>query len=539
MPSCLGVYVENNIIKYAKVSKERENIKVEAYGIKFYDDLDEAIKQIVNETYSYKSPISINISEEQYYYADLFSLLTKSDLEKAINTEFEYFCNENKKNADAMEYKKIITKNIKDRDKLRIIYSYTDKAKIITKLKPFDGFNVKSILPLPISITNLNKFKEKKNSIIVNMEKETTITTIIAGEIYKIDKISDGMKDILDAIIIKENSFAKAYEICKNSTIYTTEGKSLQVEENEYMVDIMPVLYSIVQKVQKTILENGIDISNIYITGLASIINNIDLYFQENFSDKKCELLVPYFTEKTNLKLNIKDYIEVNSAISLALQGLTNSIKDINFKGESTINKMLKILTTDVGGSKSKTKNGKKAVFSNLNTAINITEKGLFKVLIAILIIMISYISCEKYLAKSIDSKSDEIKNLIQDTQTKINNNTKITKIINSKINNYEKLLNNITENNQKLSNNFASKNAIPNLLNNIMAIIPKQVQLTSIENTTDKQIVINAQSEKYEHLGYFKAKLKADNILINVTSTSGIKENGVVKVIIEGTLPY
>ena len=55
MQSCLGLYIENNIIKYAKTSKERETVKVESYGVKFYDDLEKAIKQIVTETFSFKT----------------------------------------------------------------------------------------------------------------------------------------------------------------------------------------------------------------------------------------------------------------------------------------------------------------------------------------------------------------------------------------------------------------------------------------------------------------------------------------------------
>ena len=35
MPSCLGIYIEEHLIKYAKVSNEY--IKVEAFGIKFND----------------------------------------------------------------------------------------------------------------------------------------------------------------------------------------------------------------------------------------------------------------------------------------------------------------------------------------------------------------------------------------------------------------------------------------------------------------------------------------------------------------------
>ena len=41
--SCLGLYVEENLIKYAKVSKDHDNIKVEAFGIKFYEKIGERI----------------------------------------------------------------------------------------------------------------------------------------------------------------------------------------------------------------------------------------------------------------------------------------------------------------------------------------------------------------------------------------------------------------------------------------------------------------------------------------------------------------
>ena len=58
MASCLGLYIENNLIKYAKVSKNNDLLKVESFGVKFYENLEDAIKQIVEETYSFKIPIS-------------------------------------------------------------------------------------------------------------------------------------------------------------------------------------------------------------------------------------------------------------------------------------------------------------------------------------------------------------------------------------------------------------------------------------------------------------------------------------------------
>ena len=61
MSSCLGLYIDEHLIKYAKVSKDHEKIKVESFGIKFYEKIGEAIDQIVEETYSQKTPISVNI----------------------------------------------------------------------------------------------------------------------------------------------------------------------------------------------------------------------------------------------------------------------------------------------------------------------------------------------------------------------------------------------------------------------------------------------------------------------------------------------
>ena len=79
---------------------------------------------------------------------------------------------------------------------------------------------------------------------------------------------------------------------------------------------------------------------------------------------------------------------------------------------------------------------------------------------------------------------------------------------------------------------------AVPNLLERIMFVIPQKVQITSIDNTQGTHITIQAQSEKYEQLGYFKAMLSSKGILTDVKSTSGMKDGGVVKVTIEGDLP-
>ena len=49
------------------------------------------------------------------------------------------------------------------------------------------------------------------------------------------------------------NSYSKSYEICKNTTIYTSEGQELQETESNYLEDIMPTLYNIVTEIRKII----------------------------------------------------------------------------------------------------------------------------------------------------------------------------------------------------------------------------------------------------------------------------------------------
>ena len=56
--------------------------------------------------------------------------------------------------------------------------------------------------------------------------------------------------------------------------------------------------------------------------------------------------------------------------------------------------------------------------------------------------------------------------------------------------------------------------------------------------NTEGNHIIIKAEAEKYEQLGYFKAVLTTNGILTNVKSTSGQKTDSVVEVTIEGDLP-
>ena len=539
MSSCLGLYIEEHLIKYAKVSKDHDNLKIESFGIKFYEKLSEAIPQIIEETYSQKTPISVNLSEEMYNYYDMFALLTKNDLQKAIKTEFESYCTDKGYNPNVFEVRYAVVDNQLDKEKLKVIHIAENKIELNKRIQDLSDYRLTNISPISMSIPNLAEIDDNENCIIVNIEDRTTVTTIIKSKIFNVDIYDEGSQEILGKINLKENSYSKAYEICKNTTIYTSEGKELQTEQTSYLEDIMPTLYSIASKVQKIVSTTAERIDKVYLTGTGALINNVDLYFQEYLTQTTCEILKPYFISGTK-DVSIKDYIEVNSAISLALMGLDEGIQGMNFKKQSFGDKIPSWLKIEVNPDK--TKKEQKNIGGwftwDLNQKLDKTEKSLVRIAVALLLLIVIYSAFVILLNKQIIKKDQEADESIAQTQSQITLANGDTEKIKSKTNEYTTMIKNLEDANDKITDRNKTRNSIPNLLNQIMSIVPESVQITSIENTTGTHIEINAQSNKYEQLGYLKAKIKSDVILINVISTAGQKDNNVVTVKIEGDLP-
>ena len=141
-------------------------------------------------------------------------------------------------------------------------------------------------------------------------------------------------------------------------------------------------------------------------------------------------------------------------------------------------------------------------------------------------------------LYKRMQNKQEEVERLIAEEQQEIGRINADNNSLNSKNTKYLALTEELKAINDKISNIAAMKNSIPNLLNQIMYVIPEEVQLVSIENTSGKKITIVAQAEDYDQLGYFIAKIKVEGYLKDVISSSGQKSGNIVKVTIEGELP-
>lgn len=538
MASCLGIYIDRNIIKYAKITKEKDDLKVDAFGIKIYSDLLQTIDQIVSETFSFKDPISVNITDEMYDYFYMSDLLNRKDLAKAIETEFESLCVEKQYNPNALEARYAIVNDQNDKTKIKVIHVSENKMKINQVIQNFDGKKLQNITPIALTIPNIALTNEKENVLIVNIEDITNITTLVGSKIYDVQKLDVGAQQILDEINSKENSYLKAYEICKNTTIYTMEGQELQQQENDYLNYIVPNLFTIASQIKDIIGASLIKINKVYITGTASVINNIDLYFEELLDGIKCEILKPFFIEDSP-KVNMKDYIEVNSAISLALQGLEYGLANMNFNKKNTWEQLKEALGSDItfGGKKGKD-NGKKKIDINLNSPK--VKQWVMRDFSGVLILLVVYAGLTTYINNEMQNKKQEVSDTKKDINAQIALIDSDKSKINVKTSEYTTLATNLQKVSDDVNTKNEYKNSITTLLSEIMYVIPKEVVLTSIENPSAKKVIINAQSSKYEQLAYFKALLKSKAVLNpdTVVSTEATKEENTVKIVIEGELP-
>lgn len=538
MASCLGLYIEGNLIKYAKVSKEKDVKKVEAFGIKFCERLEEGVKQIIDETYSYKIPVCINLSEENYQYFSMFALLSQKDLDKAIKTEFESFCADKGYNPNVFETRYAVVNERENEERLKVIFVAENKIELNKQVQLLQNYRLSGAYPLPIAITTLlNKDKSKKNCLIVNIEEKTTITTILNNKIYDVKVLEHGSRDFLDKINLKENLYQKAYEMCKETTIYTSDGKELTEEQTGYLEEIMPVLYPIVGQVQKVLNENIEKIENVYITGTASLINNVDLYFQEYLNNVRCEVLKPGFIPVTP-DINIKDYIEVNSAIAIALMGLGEGIADMNFRKVPRNERLKAILNLEINGDV-KSKMLESGLLTNdLKQPLDRTEKKLLNVVAGLLILFIVYSGFSLMLKSQFEKKNIEAEDSILNTRQQILLAQKDDNTIKQIKSDYTTRISNIEALNKRLEEKNKVKGSIPTLLNQLMNVIPTSVQIKSIQNTGDRHIEILVESPKYEQIAFFIGSIKTEVVLTNVISTSGQKSNDVITVKIEGDLP-
>ena len=114
-------------------------------------------------------------------------------------------------------------------------------------------------------------------------------------------------------------------------------------------------------------------------------------------------------------------------------------------------------------------------------------------------ILLLIYIVMTGIISKRINDKTEMAQKVVDDTKAKTQQVNEYKNLIETRTKNYKSVLEQLQEANDRASEAYRSKNAIPNLLSEIMFAIPKEAQILSIDNTEEKHITINAQAAEYQ----------------------------------------
>ena len=514
MLSCLGIFVDNNIIKYAKLKRNKKMYSVESFGIEVYDDLKGTINRIIEETNSENIPICTNISSEVYSYFDVYSELDKNDIEKSLQIEFDKLCSENGLDSNDFISKYTLNFHSEDQEKLRATYISIAKEYLESYIKMFRGHKLNSIIPLGMAVTNLIEDRGE-NAIIVNLEENSEITFFINKSISSVEDIRYSLREALLKINEEEMSYKKSIEALKTVNLFN-------YEDSKYSDIIIPLMDNICDEVNKLADEYDDPIKKVYITGTGAIINNIDMYFQDKLKIKS-EVLKPFFCDVKSSKDPIKEYVEINSAIALAIDGLKNINKDVNFAPRSKLEE-IEIDTKITAQEDFEASDWQEMLQEPLKTE----ERLLLRIIAFELMFLIIYGMFSGGALKKLDKKGSEIKDSIAKTTEQITKMNRDAYDISKYSLAYEK------ETAVDVGHN-PGNGKITNMLVNIMYVIPTRVQLISIEQTSDDKIEINAESDNMDDINAFIESIMSEEVLSEVSS--GTTGTDTIILTIEGKL--
>ena len=320
MASALGIFIDRNIIKYAKLNGTKDKLKVESYGMKYGENHKELLKQIIEETNSSKNNVVINAAEIHYEETSIFSMLKKKDYDKAVEVAYEEIIDKQKLRPELLEYGYILSKNPADSEKLHVLLGIQEKGAMETRANLF-GQNVMLYSQMPIGISISNIYENPLPALIVNIEEDTYITEIYDTEPIKVTRIATGTKNIIDTINNEENSISKSYEVLRNMVLPTDDMDQISFEGNEYAPVIVSEVMKIVSEIKSVMKKRPGIYKKIYISGTGATISNLETFIEKLIDDVECDILRPVGIEGQK-KVAIKEYVDVNSAIALACEAL-------------------------------------------------------------------------------------------------------------------------------------------------------------------------------------------------------------------------
>lgn len=545
MTNCLGIYFDDNIVKYAKLIKNNTGtIEIKEHGIRFIKpSLKETIEKVISDTNSTKDvPIVINAPKVEYNGFQVFKQISNNDLQNIIKLEFEDWCEK---------------KNIAP-DKHSFIYQLSTsvvgdyykglmgicKKELIDEYSKLNDSKVVAIYPTELLLPT-DAPDDEKNCLVINLDKKLTVTAVINSKSANHSIYDVGMQQIFDKFIDVLGSYQKAYESCKQLNVFSDADSDINKRQLEEIVE--PILQEILKNVTEDVNKYKENITKMYITGTGTLFTNIDTLFTEYFGIR-CEILKPKFVTDVGGVRNIAETLEVLPAIALAKEYMSPVTTGLEFLKVSVVKESFfakafakkKPGETKESVKKEKSINKLTASLEPGFIAAKVSEFMMYPIIVCSLAV-ISYLVFSNVYINQIEKMNDEVSEKIG----KYENMARLAKSDKSSIetatNQYKAINDEVDQIRQQIETNQIGKFSTYNVASftqKLIKVIPKNVQLKTISSDDNKKIKIVAQSDAYPNLGYFVANLRLQpDILTNVAVTS-VTNGSTVTIEIGGDLP-
>lgn len=526
MANCLGIYLCDNIIKYAKLSNDGKDTKLESYGIRFVHDNPKAtLKNIIEETNSQNIPIVINPQNSKFLNYQMFDQVqnNKTISNDIAKMEFEAWCERNAKSPDKYLYVHKVSELKNIDNKYNSVLNFVEKVNI-DNYSQIESYPIANMYPAELVMNRIVPADEEKY-ILVNLDDLLSVYVVINGKIADIKFFDFGLRQLLADFSTKLGSMQRAYEACKQLNVYS-EGESNNDKELESIAE--PILQDILRSVLAIVNKYRTNVNKVILTGTGIVFTNIDILFRE-FLDMKSEILKPDFIQMNSNIKNIAEVLETTPAIAIAYEHLSTQKTGVGYL--NSINKMKKGFSSlfDKKARLQKKNRDPKAPKESRadklkKLSIDIEEETATPIAICTAIVtcvlLVSYILFSSVYSNTVDKTLktiDKTKNEIAELREQVNSDIKY---INTNMKKYKEINDNVSDVVQQIENNQIGKFTTYNVasfMQNIIKVIPKNVQLKTITSDDNKNIKITAQSDSYADLGYFVAELKLSSTLKNV----------------------
>lgn len=549
MSSCLGIYIGEKVVKYAKLTREENSSRIKAitYGTKIHlGNKSDIISNIVTATGSEGVPVCINSEGERIHKTEVLRIISKNDLESLVDLEVVDFTGNEDKNERSYVYKYVLLDSLVSRDNYTANIVIQDRPGVDKYLSD-ENTSVVSMYSLPYVLDEIAP-KEVSNYLIIDMNENTDLIFVSDGKLLDVINMDLGMKKIMDTFPEMLGSYQKAYDTCKTINVFSDESN---VNNPELERVIEPVLQDALNRIQNKIRELNLKIDRIYLSGTITLFINSDMLFEQYF-DTPTEKLRPYFIDAKDSNNNMSEVTEANEAFALAYEGLMVERPELDFlrqnkKFGNIFAKVGKIKSTGAKIVNENNKGPKLKVNRNENVFIgNINLEKVKSILIFANVIMFTLLLVYSVFGGIYNAQMNkQIENVVEEkakvTENTVKVNSDIT-YINSNKEKYSNYVSYVDETIRKINKGEIGKYSTYNValfMLKISKYIPDGVLLKSIKSDSSKHVTIIASSNSYAQLGYFVSQLKLEGILEpSSVRTTAVAHDAVITVTIGGDLP-